>query len=68
MESLQNKPRKTKPKQKEQKRKIKNKKRNKKLIKKWRIDKENFTNLVMWITRANPHQKKKLPQSPWHHP
>ena len=22
---------------------------------KWRIGKDNFTNLVMWITRVNPH-------------
>ena len=36
-------------------------------LKKWKIDKENFTNIVMWITRANPHPKK-MPQSPRHHP
>ena len=60
MESLQNKLRETKTKQKEQKRKIKDKKWNKKIIKKWRIGKENFTNLVMWITRVNPHQRKCL--------
>ena len=29
-------------------------------LKKWKIDKENFTNLVMWITRANSHQKISL--------
>ena len=23
---------------------------------KWRIGKDNFTNLVMWITRVNPHK------------
>ena len=27
---------------------------------KWKLNKENFTNLVMWITKVNPHKKKCL--------
>ena len=46
---------------KKQKRKIKRKmKSGRKIRWTWRISKENFTNLVMWITKVNPHQRKCL--------